>query len=285
MFHLLVKYDGWAKAQDSIAVDRVFEYTDDAISEQFAPDGALDVNRVTTLPALFASEIMSTGGQEARVGSITRVQVSGNRVNIQYSFDDGILPIANSTLSKLSSELEIRSWELSRTHWAVKDVDLFLVFLRNQTAMLPSPKVFKLDNVEGVDDSLVSVMMPFDAQFDEVYAAIQASVKALNMQCLRSDDIWENDAIVQGIVALINRSRIVVCDCTRRNPNVFYEVGIAHTLGRDVILITQVEGDIPFDLRYLRYVPYLNNDKGRGQLGDLLRRRIQTLLEQAPRYG
>jgi hypothetical protein len=27
---------------------------------------------------------------------------------------------------------------------------------------------------------------------------------------------------------LIDRSRIVVCDCTERNPNVFYETGIAH---------------------------------------------------------
>src|SRR6266700_3613748 len=44
---------------------------------------------------------------------------------------------------------------------------------------------------------------------------------------------------------LIDRSRVVICDCTKRNPNVFYEIGIAYTLGRDVILITQNDADVP----------------------------------------
>lgn len=101
----------------------------------------------------------------------------------------------------------------------------------------------------------------------------------MKMQCLRADDIWKYDAIIQDVVSLINRSRIIVCDCTGRNANVFYEAGIAHTLGRDVILITQSEADIPFDLRHLRYVVYLNNGEGRGQLAERLRQRIQTLQE------
>ena len=69
--------------------------------------------------------------------------------------------------------------------------------------------------------------------------------------------------IIQDVVSLIDKSRVVICDCTGRNANVFYEIGIAHTLGREVILITQNEADIPFDLRHLRYVKYLNNAEGR----------------------
>jgi len=57
-----------------------------------------------------------------------------------------------------------------------------------------------------------------------------------------------------------------LCDCTGRNPNVFYEAGIAHTLGREVILITQNEQDIPFDLRHRRYIRYLDNVEGRDVL-------------------
>ena len=52
------------------------------------------------------------------------------------------------------------------------------------------------------------------------------------------DVIWES----------INRARIVIADTTTRNPNVFYEIGICHTLGKDVILITQDSEDVPFDL-------------------------------------
>ncbi len=94
----------------------------------------------------------------------------------------------------------------------------------------------------------------------------------------RADDIWENPAIIQDVVSLIDRGRVVVCDCTGRNPNVFYEAGIAHTLGREVILITQAAQDIPFDLRHLRYIPYLNNGEGRAALVGSLQGRFQAIL-------
>jgi hypothetical protein len=283
MFHLLVKWDGWSQARDSIACERVFEYTDDAIVALFNPGGILDAERIRSLPVLFVSETNGTGDQRARVGSISRARVVGRNVNIEYGLDSAIPAIANSTLQRLSGDLQIDRFEFSRTHWAIKDVDLFQVLLRNQVASPPSPKVFKLSDLEGADEELISVMMPFDARFDKVYAALQDAAKSLNLRCLRVDDIWENDAVIQDIVSLINSSRIVICDCTRRNANVFYEAGIAHTLGRDVILITQNEGDIPFDLRHLRYISYLDNREGRQQLEDRLQKRIQTLLEQPGR--
>ena len=52
------------------------------------------------------------------------------------------------------------------------------------------------------------------------------------------DDIWEG----------LNKAAIVVCDLSRKKANVFYETGIAHTLGKDVILIAQAKEDIPFDI-------------------------------------
>jgi len=73
-------------------------------------------------------------------------------------------------------------------------------------------------------------------------------------------------------------SRAVVCDCTDRNPNVFYEIGIAHTLGREVVLLSQNGADIPFDLRHLRYIPYLNNVEGRPALSDALADRLSALV-------
>ena len=72
---------------------------------------------------------------------------------------------------------------------------------------------------------------------------------------------------------------MVICDCTGRNPNVFYEIGIAHTLGREVILITQADADIPFDLRHLRYVRYLNNGEGLQTLRERLQPRLAELAQ------
>jgi hypothetical protein len=100
-------------------------------------------------------------------------------------------------------------------------------------------------------------------------------------RCRRADEIWESPAIIQDIVSLIDRSRVVICDCTGRNPNVFYEIGIAHTLGREVILITQIASDIPFDLRHLRYVHYLNNAEGLQTLCAALEKRLTALIEDS----
>jgi hypothetical protein len=77
---------------------------------------------------------------------------------------------------------------------------------------------------------------------------------------------------------LINRSGMVICDCADKNPSIFYEAGIAHTLGREVILIAQSKNDIPFDLGHLRYLTYEEDANGREQLAEHLKQRIQTLL-------
>ncbi|MDA8181605.1 MAG: hypothetical protein M0Z26_04560, partial [Acidithiobacillus sp.] len=69
-----------------------------------------------------------------------------------------------------------------------------------------------------------------------------------------------------------------ICDCSDRNPNVFYEVGIAHSLGKEAILIAQTEADIPFDLRHIRYLKYLNNKEGLNILSREIAKRIQTIL-------
>lgn len=57
-------------------------------------------------------------------------------------------------------------------------------------------------------------MMPFDAAFNAIYSSIHSAAEQIGLRCRRADDIWENPAIIQDVVALIDRSRIVICDCT-----------------------------------------------------------------------
>jgi DNA-binding transcriptional ArsR family regulator len=133
-----------------------------------------------------------------------------------------------------------------------------------------------LDGQVGVLDQLRATI-PF-AGFSAVYDAICAAAASNGMKCNRADSVWEDHEIVQDIVALIDRSVIIVCDCSGRNSNVFYEIGIAHALGKEVILITQDGRDVPFYLAYLRHIRYLNNSEGLKQLEIELSMRIATLL-------
>jgi len=142
-----------------------------------------------------------------------------------------------------------------------------------------TPRVFQIP-AEAPHPRLVTVMMPFDARFTSVYKAIQAACANAGMECERADNVWEHSTIIQDVFGLIWKSSIVVCDFTGRNPNVFYECGIAHTLGRHVIPLAQHESDVPFDLRHHRYLPYQSNGEGLAALSDDLSRRLRTLSAQ-----
>lgn len=141
-----------------------------------------------------------------------------------------------------------------------------------------TPSVFEVP-AQGVDQTLVAVMTPFAAEYREVYEAIQSAAAFHGLNCRRVDDIWEHAILIQDIFSLIFRSYVVVCDFSGRNPNVFYETGIAHTLGKHVIPITQSSGDVPFDLRHHRYILYHNNGEGRAKLQQQLQRRLAGLFE------
>lgn len=128
------------------------------------------------------------------------------------------------------------------------------------------------------ENDLISVMMPFKAKFNDVYSALQDSAVSIGLSCVRADDIWEHHTIIQDIVTLIARARVVICDCSGKNPNVFYEAGIAHTLGKEVILIAQSEEDFPFDLRHLRYIRYLPNREGLNNLSQAVALRLKSII-------
>ncbi|MEX2445798.1 MAG: hypothetical protein WD734_00540, partial [Dehalococcoidia bacterium] len=160
----------------------------------------------------------------------------------------------------------------------IKQVDLFRILLNDRLRTPMRPRIFQVSGADVTERDLLSLMMPFRAEFDAVHAAVRDAADELAMRCFRVDDIWHNDAVIQDVVSLIERSQIVVCDCTGKNPNVFYEAGIAHTMGRDVILIAQSADDIPFDLRPLRYVRYLNNNEGRATLHAHLVSRARTII-------
>jgi hypothetical protein len=200
-------------------------------------------------------------------------------VSLEYTYDLDIPALLNRSLHEFMADLDIDEFEFFRTHWSIKDIDLYRVLLRVSQPRRQRPTVFQLAEHENIEPSLMSAMMPFDPRFDAVYETLQRTATAVGLRCRRADDIWENPAVIQDVVSLIDRSKIVICDCTGRNPNVFYEIGIAHTLGREVILITQADADIPFDLRYLRYVRYLNNGEGLTELGTRLRPRLSDLVQ------
>ena len=278
MFNLIVKSSAWADGRDTLPASRVFEYTDNALSAKFKPSGVIDIVALSQLPTIFVQETYGQGDQVARVGIILRGHIIGGDLVLEYVYDPSIPPIPNRHLQQFASELGIAEFQFSRTHWSILPSDLFRSLLRNLQPRRSRPTVFQILDPETIERTLVSAMMPFHPNFNPVYEMLKQTSDVVGLRCRRADDIWENPAVIQDVVSLIDRSLVVICDCSGRNPNVFYEIGIAHTLGREVILITQSPEDIPFDLRHLRYVHYLNNSEGLTQLSTKLQQRLESLI-------
>lgn len=274
MYNLLI-----GRVDGLVAEDRLLELTDWSIRSYIAPGQVVDVSRLLNLPALKMPELQDQSSpQVARVGHISNLTHSGSQYRFQFIPNPDVPPIATEKIAAEAIRLGIDSREFNRTHWAVKDVDLYRILREEILTPIASPEVFRLPISLARDQGLVAVMMPFDGRFDSVYSALRQAVSDSGLQCNRADDIWIHDQIMDDVVNLIWRARLVISDFSSKNANVFYETGIAHTLGRQVIQITQSMGDVPFDLRSIRTITYLPNTEGLESLKAAVSERIRYLI-------
>jgi hypothetical protein len=447
MYNLLVSADekAWEGAYFTLDEDRFLEHTDPTIAERFRRLEEARVSELLGFPAIFAYEIGV--GKPARVGKIKSVEIRQAQMRIYYEFTSSISEFTSDQMMSHAWDFDINKYELGRTHWAVKNVDLSealrelgisgtISSLPNEVALsrgsvikaagllqkishtdfdtmllefgipnldagrdlggrqarsnalakyavdfpesvtadgqnigcaivrnaiertpqlaqypafeiedpkqlsliqslvndgvsisdhqfqtahyegasavlqdaeaknmpplgLPeiitgavaestkgvandgsyaiSPAVFHVPR-DDVSSGLISVMMPFDQAFNSVHKSIQEACRVVGQEGIRVDNVWEDTTVIQDVFSLIYRSKIVIVDFTDQNPNVFYETGIAHTLGKHVVPITQNEKDVPFDLRHHRHLTYLPNNEGLGNLTIKLASRLKTLM-------
>lgn len=99
--------------------------------------------------------------------------------------------------------------------------------------------------------------MPFEKEFDEIYSDfIKNALSEAGYEVSIAKDLQNQGNILRDIVEYIHRSNLIVADLTTLNPNVFYELGIAHALKKPVIMLAQNIDEVPFDLKQYRIVMY-----------------------------
>jgi hypothetical protein len=100
---------------------------------------------------------------------------------------------------------------------------------------------------------------------------IKPVVEEEGFRSIKSDDIFSTTAVVEDIWENINRAALVIAEISTNNPNVMYELGICHTVGKNVMMITQDTSSIPFNFRHLRCYGYEDDIRGANELKDNLR--------------
>lgn len=137
MFNLLISsgYDSWDSGIYELEQSRcVTEYTTDVIKNRYRIFDDKTIQELKGYPCIFAVE---NEERESRIGYITEIRPRQNTIVIHFEFDQILPPLLPGSLEKIRTEIDLGKFELSRTHWAVKDEPIFDILLRNSLILKP----------------------------------------------------------------------------------------------------------------------------------------------------
>jgi hypothetical protein len=123
------------------------------------------------------------------------------------------------------------------------------------------------------------VAIPAIASFDAYYreVLVRAIVRA-GLEPVRAEDIDKHRAVTDQIFAGVSEAAICVLDLSSRSTTVLYALGLAHGLGKRIVLLAQSPDDVPYDLRFGRYIVYR---PGTARWEDMLSLQLQAELRES----
>lgn len=247
------------RANEDIPVEnsRIFEDTDPSVAARFKnQDGTPNFEMLQKLPTITSAEYDDDGSTIAQIGYLG-ADSSQCLSSVVTSFPS----------TKLNRILATTGWRGSRTRWMVFKGDPYRMLgdLRSNYNPVQNEAVLQFPSVPIKNDQ-IAVMMPFNPAYlnpseDPVYKAIWNAANQLGYECRRVDEIKTPTDITQDILRLIESSRVVIADLSEANPNVYYEMGLAHARGRIVIPISSSKEKLPFDNRQIRTIFFHADDE------------------------
>ena len=129
MFNLLISADPecWLTSPVEFEKGRVaIEYTANEISERYKFFDEKAIDELMSFPTLFVTEGEMT---ESQIGYITNIRVRSNTIAIDYKIDKHFQSLPMGTIEEIRVDIDLGRWELSRTHWAIKNEDLFSILM------------------------------------------------------------------------------------------------------------------------------------------------------------
>ncbi|ASX10615.1 hypothetical protein CK627_07350 [Aeromonas dhakensis] len=107
-----------------------------------------------------------------------------------------------------------------------------------------------------IEKDFVFVLTPFHGEFDEVYETIRSICEKADIRCIRGDEQNFKGDIFSHVLKNLVQAKVVIANLGGRNPNVLYELGLAHALDKTTILVSQLLDELPVDIKSKRVVTY-----------------------------
>jgi len=212
-------------------------------------------------------------------------------------FDDAVSYLKTHARHLLHNRLRGEDWKSADTpiYAALQSTGLgvYLDFLdesalqlRRDVIFLGPERLFPVTLADEGETGTLScfLVMPFSyAWSNDVHQILAGACKSLSVQAVRGDDVFTPTDILVDIWRSLNTADFVIADITGRNPNVLYELGIAHTLAKPVLIISRNASDIPIDVSTRRVILYGQNEETWRE--DLELKASQAISEIIRAYG
>jgi len=194
-----------------------------------------------------------------------------NRITVKK--DDLILAIHNLTGFNLES-IRNKDKILLKSQQSIKNDISGLPqfeFLQTQSILHGNQILIK--------QGLAFVLIPHNKEFDELfYHNIKPALETHGLNVLKADNILKPGNILSQVWAQIRSAEVIVVDVSGQNSNVIFELGLCYGIQRCPILLTRDPGELPFNIRNLRYIQYENTAAGAHKLGEDLKRAVEEFL-------
>jgi len=194
--------------------------------------------------------------------------------------DDFIISIVNKYVEHQDSTV------LSYEYDILRSVIKYLEDLDRRKKTMHIDPIFKADNLV-IDPKMVFCALPFNDDRLEIFIEIiRPHLETMDLNAIKISDVKSiTGNIMENIWTYINKSRFVIVDISDKNPNVFYELGICHTVGKDTIIIcdedsfkSDYKSKFPFDISGLNTIVYKNKGAGMIKLKEELGHVIKAIV-------
>ena len=169
-------------------------------------------------------------------------------------------------------DLYINKIRVCTTYYKVKPSQLALF-------MTGKKEIIVRDFSVSAQKPTAFVVMQYTYEFNALYTeVIEPTCEKYGLKAIRGDDIYSTGLILDDIIRSIQECFVIIADITPNNPNVFYEIGYAHGMGKATILLSDKKRDkLPFDISGFRTLFYDNTIGGKTAIEDRLAEHLKAI--------
>lgn len=168
--------------------------------------------------------------------------------------------------------------ELTSDKERFKDIN-HLLLVQPSSAEISLNEVPNFSFFEGMNIDLhniriktnqVACLMPIHRKYSKLYGQLKKTCTEHGFNLVRSSDsVLSTESLPKYIVNMILESKVIIAVLDGRNPNVMYEIGIAHSMGKMVIMVAGNKST-PFDINHQRLILYTSLNDLDNKLSDSL---------------